>query len=110
MPVEHVSTKRCDILRLSGRIDSSTAPDFEAAVNEIMNAGRYHIVLNVKDLSFMSSAGLRVLITASKECRKHRGDVRLTEVNEKIADVLSLAGLTELFQIFTSEGEAAGSF
>ncbi|MCP4164600.1 MAG: STAS domain-containing protein [Chloroflexi bacterium] len=111
LAIEQLELKHCDLFRMSGRIDGSTAPQFEEAMQATTNAGHYKIVLNLAEVSYMSSAALRVLISTSKECRKlKRGDVRLAEVNERIAQVLDLAGLNVLFKIFDSEAEAVDSF
>jgi anti-sigma B factor antagonist len=108
--VEHDQLKRCDVFRVSGRIDSEAAPSLEKEVRQVMDAGRHRLVLNLAGVDYMSSAALRVLINTSKECRRSRGDVRLAMLNERVAQVLDLAGLTELFQVFDSESKAVGSF
>lgn len=109
--VKHRELKNCDVLILSGRIDGNAAPAFELAVKRATDKGHYKIVLNLADVNYMSSAGLRVLVSASKECRKHRGgDVRLVEVNERIMQVLELSGLDTLYQIYDTEDAAIESF
>jgi len=109
--IEHLELRHCDLFRMKGRIDGSTAPQFEDAMKETTDFARYKIVLNLADVNYMSSAALRVLISTAKECRKlKRGDVRLAQVNDRIGQVLELAGLDALFQIFDSEAEAVDSF
>lgn len=110
--VETVSMNRCVLYRLSGRFDGQTAAIFEDAMKKALDVGRYKIVLNLKDVNYMSSAALRVLITTARESHRplNGGDVRLAEVNERVADVLSLAGLDDLFETYDSEAEAVGSF
>ena len=109
--VKHQELENCDLFILEGRIDGNTAPRFEFAIHKAQDKGHYKIVLNMAAVSYMSSVGLRILISSSRESRKHRGgDVRLAEINERIADVLDLAGLAPLFQIYASESEAIESF
>ena len=109
--VEHEQLKRCDVFRISGRIDSEAAQTFEKELRKVTDAGRYHLVLNMAGVDYTSSAALRVLINTSKECRRsNRGDVRLVALNERVAQVLDLAGLTELFKIFETETQAVGSY
>jgi len=109
--IKHQALENCELFILSGRIDGSTAPKFEMAVRKAQDNNHYKIVLNMAGVSYMSSAGLRILISSSKESKKHRGgDVRLAEVNERIADVLDLSGLTPLFNIYNTESEAVESF
>ena len=109
--IEHKPLKRCDLFIPHGRIDSSTAPQLEEALKAALQPGRYKIVLDLTDVDFLSSAALRVLITAAKECRKSgRGDIFLASMPEKLREVFELAGLDELFQFFDSAAEAVGNF
>ena len=103
--------KRCDLVKLGGRIDSSIAPKVDEALKAITDAGRYRIVLDMADVEFVSSAFLRVLIKYLKECKRwNRGDLRLTRLQPRIVDVLNLAGLTPLFKIYGDDALAVGSF
>lgn len=112
LTIEHQALKRCDLFRVSGRIDSEAAPQFEQELRSVLGAGRYKIVLNLSGVDYTSSAALRVLINTAKECRRisRGGDVRLALVNTRVQQVLELAGLIELFKIFDTEAEAVGSF
>ena len=109
--IKHQELDNCDLFILSGRIDGATAPAFELAMRRALDLGHYKIVLNLKDVTYMSSVGLRILISTSKTCRKHRnGDLRLAEVSPRVREVMELAGLIDLFQVFDSESEAIASF
>jgi anti-sigma B factor antagonist len=68
-------------------------------------------VADLNDLEFISSAGLRVLISILKDCQRYnRGDLRLVNVPQRIIDVLEMAGLDALFKMYTNVTEAVGSF
>ena len=104
------SMKRVDLVTVSGRIDSSNAAEFEKSLKELTETGRHKLVLNLAGVSYMSSAGLRTLVSALKECKKKSGDVRLASPSERVAEVLSLAGLDSLFQVYEDDTAAVGSF
>ena len=104
------SMKRVDLVTVSGRIDSSNAAEFERSLKELMEGGRHKLVLNLDGVSYMSSAGLRTLVSTLKECKKKNGDGRLAAPSERVAEVLSLAGLDSLFQVFEDDTAAVGSF
>ena len=109
--IKQQELENCVLFILTGRIDGNTAPAFELAIRKAQDKGHYKLVLNLAAVSYMSSAGLRILISSSKEAKKHRGgEVRLADVNERIADVLDLSGLTPLFKIYDTESEAVESF
>jgi len=103
--------KRVDIVGISGRIDSSVAAQLEDAFKAITSAGRYRIAVDMQNLDYISSRGLRALIATLKETRRwNRGDVRLCNVPERIRGVLDLAGFTPLFKIFDNSVDCIGSF
>lgn len=111
MTVETIQLRRCNVIKLVGRFDSNTAPALDQALRESMAGGVFRIVLDMSGVEYFSSAAIRVLIMAFKECRRwNRGDVRLAAVPERIAHVLDLAGLLSLIQIYPDTMLAVGNF
>lgn len=109
MEVSTKQYKRCDLVTVSGRIDSATSSTLADALDAITNEGRFRIVLDLKDVDFMSSAGLRVLISTQKTC-KPRGEVVLAVVPERIYEALELAGFIPLFKFYDNILDAVASF
>lgn len=111
MEIQSTPFKHCDLIQVTGRIDSSTAPKLDEAVNHIFKAGRYKIVFDFSGVDFLSSAGLRVLISAQKSCKRYnRGEVVLAAVPQNIQDALDLAGFTMLFKFFSDNITGVGNF
>lgn len=111
--MEVISTeyKRCDVVKASGRVDSNTAPQLEEALNKILEASRYKIVIDMTDVNFMSSKGWWVLIDTQKKCKRYkRGEVVLVKVRENIRESLDLVGMGNYFQMFDDLTAAVGSF
>lgn len=103
--------KHCDLLSVSGRVDSDTAPELAEKLDDIMDQGRYNLILDLNDVIFLSSAGLRVLIDTQKQCqRMNRGELVLSRVPERIYEALDLVGLVSLFEIFDDKVHAVGHF
>jgi anti-sigma B factor antagonist len=103
--------KRCDLVKAIGRVDSNTAPQLGDAFDAITDAGRFKIVLDMSDVDYMSSAGLRILINTQKICKRwNRGELVLGCVPENVYNALGLAGFIPLFKIFDEATEAVGSF
>ena len=103
--------KNCDMLVISGRIDSSTAPQLTEALEGVTDSGRYKIVLDMTNLEYMSSAGFRALLSSQRVCKRYnRGEIVLVSVPERVQEALELAGFTELFKTFSESVEAVGSF
>ncbi len=111
MEITNKQLKRVDVVKVSGRVDSSTAPELEEALKTILAADRYRICMDLSDLEYISSGGIKVLISTLKTCKRwNRGDLRLASMSLYIAEVFDLAGLTPLFNIFPDTVEAVGSF
>lgn len=102
--------KRVDMVTVSGRIDGSNAGELESAFAGLTDEGRYQIVAELGGVEYMSSAGLRALVATMRECKKHRGDLRIANPSDRISEVLELAGLDSIFQIYEDSAAAVGSF
>lgn len=103
--------KHCDLFKVTGRVDSATAPQFSKALEAANNNGRYKLVIDMSELEYMSSAGFRALLATQRNCKRYnRGEVVLSNVPERIREALELAGFTELFKMFDSPLEAVGNF
>jgi anti-sigma B factor antagonist len=111
METKVTSYKHSDLVKVIGRVDSATAPQFAEAMQSITDQGRFKIILDFSDLDFISSAGLRVLINTQKICKRYnRGEVVLASVPANIFAALDLSGFTSLFQIFNDVTNAVGNF
>ncbi|NMC29397.1 MAG: STAS domain-containing protein [Pelolinea sp.] len=111
MEIKTTPLKRCTLLEVNGRIDSSTAPRLADIFNEITEGGEFHIVFDMGNVEFISSAGLWVMVTAQKKCKRfNRGEVYLAGVPKRIHEAFDLAGFIPYFKVFDSSAEAVGSF
>jgi anti-sigma B factor antagonist len=99
-----------DVVVVNGRIDSSNASELDEALKGLTDNGRYKLVVDASQISYMSSAGLRALVSALKTCKKNNGNLHICQPSERVAEVLDLAGLTDLFEIFDDQTAAVGSY
>lgn len=104
------SMKRVDLITVSGRVDSSTAHELEETLDTRINDGRYNLVLEMSGVDYLSSAGLRALVAALRACKKRGGDVRIANPSERVSEVMSLAGLDQLFETYEDVTVAVGSY
>jgi len=115
MDVAIAAHKRCSVLTVSGRVDSNTAPKFEEALKKMIDGDKdqraqKNVVLELSGVEFMSSAGLRGMVSSLKACKSAGGDLRLATPSDRVVEVMQLAGLTPLFQVFDDLTAAVGSF
>lgn len=85
-------------LLLSGRLDTTTAPQLEMKIQESLE-GTEMLILDFADLEYLSSSGLRVLLSAHKAICKQGGEMKIRHVNEVIHDVFLITGFLDVLNI-----------
>ena len=111
MEITTTEMKRCDVVKASGRVDSQTSPRLADAFAAIMEAGRFKIVFDMSDVSFVSSAGLRVMIDVQKKCKRwNRGELVVVGIRPEVRSAMDLVGFVPLFRFFDDTAQAVGSF
>jgi anti-sigma B factor antagonist len=101
---------RVDLILVDGRVDSSTATGLGDVLNERIDKGAINLVVDLEQVDYMSSGGLRELVAALKQVRKDGGDLRISTPSPRVREVLELAGLDAIFEIFDDQVSAVGSF
>jgi anti-sigma B factor antagonist len=94
------------VLALSGRLDTETSTDLELAVQDLLNAGERHFVLDLSNIGYVSSAGLRVLLATAKQLDGGKGTLRLCGLNAAVKQVFDVAGFSKLFSIYSTQTAA----
>jgi anti-sigma B factor antagonist len=111
MEITQKQYKHCDLVQVTGRVDSQTSPQLADVFKAITDDGRFKIVLDCSGLEFISSAGLWVLVNAQKQCKRYnRGEVVLAAVDDRIRGSLDLVGFIPYFRIVVDQTEAVGLF
>jgi len=93
------------IVEISGSIDSKTAPDLQQNILDIV-ADTSKIILDLTKVSFVSSAGLRVLLMVYRQLKAKDGKVVLVGVSDEIKDVMFMTGFITFFAIEETVDEA----
>lgn len=111
MEISTKELKRVILVSPTGRIDHQTAPELQKTLDDLINAGQFKIVLDLENVSYISSAGLRVLLAARKAVKRwNRGDLRLAHLQPYVRDTLELVGFTRIFEVYDDVVDAVGSF
>ena len=85
-------------LALEGRLDTNTAPELEKEIGADLTADVQTLILDLKDLEYISSAGLRVLLAAQKKMNK-QGNMVVKNANDMIMDVFEVTGFVDILTI-----------
>ncbi len=97
------------LVEVSGRIDSMNAHQLGESLSGEIDNGHIQLVLDLSRVDYMSSAGLREIVSALKKVQG-QGDVRLAQPSPRVREVLEMAGLDSIFRIFATQAEALGSY
>jgi anti-sigma B factor antagonist len=99
-----------DIVAVKGRLDASSSEIAEGRINRLLDAGGKHLLINLCNLDYISSSGLRVLLATLKRLKKDGGTLRLACGNPQILEVFTMAGFHRIFSISPDEAAALAGF
>lgn len=94
------------VLALAGRIDTTSAPELLACLKKLMEAGEKRLVIDFKDVLYLTSAAFRVLLVATDEAEQHAARLVLCSVLGQVRELFELGGLLDAFTIHASRDEA----
>ncbi len=98
------------VLYPNGYLDAHTAPGFEEELRKAIDGGHVQIVVNCKDLDYISSAGLGVFMGCIEDVRERDGDIKISNLMPKVFHVFELLGFHQLYDLTETEEEAIGKF
>jgi anti-sigma B factor antagonist len=98
------------VVYLKGYLDAHTAPEFEKALQDLIEQDKVCLVVNLSELNYISSAGLGVFMGFIEDVRSKGGDIKLAEMTEKVFRVFDLLGFPVLYEIFDREVDAVAKF
>ncbi len=86
-------------VELSGRLDTMTAPEFQQTVEQAFSPERPEIVVDCKELDYISSSGLRAWVALHKMASQQGGKLTLLNLNPQVNEVLRMTGLASVFEL-----------
>jgi anti-sigma B factor antagonist len=94
------------VFKLNGRLDSNTAMGFEKKLFECIEDGNQKLILDFKDLDYISSAGLRVILKATKNLKNADGKLVLCAMQDYVKEVFEISGFDSFLPIVPTIDEA----
>lgn len=98
------------VIEVSGEITFENADTFRESIDKKCDSGNKNLVVDLRNLKYMSSAGMGVLVHGLKIARKLGGDLRLCNLNSKMQRIFMITQFTHHFKVFKSVEEAVESF
>lgn len=102
--------KRVVVLTVKGRVDSASSGELESSLKSFLGRGQYNLVLDLAGVDFLSSSGLRVMVSTLKTVRAAGGEMVLACPAVQAADAIAIAGLDALFKTYPDREAAIASF
>ncbi len=106
MKVDTEQVSGATIAKATGRIDSTNARVFDDALEAIIDASSEALIVDLATLSYISSAGLRVILLTAKTLQKHGRDFMLCSLSDSIKELFEVSGFDKIIEIHTSRDEA----
>jgi anti-sigma B factor antagonist/stage II sporulation protein AA (anti-sigma F factor antagonist) len=98
--------KNAMVISVRGRLDTLTSPDFENQLSGMISEGESLFLLNLSEVEYISSAGLRSILSIAKKLKNHDGKICLAGLKGPAEEVFKISGFLSLFKSYASE-EAA---
>jgi anti-sigma B factor antagonist len=98
------------VVSLEGYVDAHTAPQFEQAVQSVIDQGQHKIIVNCEKLSYISSAGLGVFMGFIEEVRDEGGDIKICGLSEKVRQPFEILGFESLYDFCPDVASARERF
>jgi anti-sigma B factor antagonist len=97
------------VFKLNGRLDSNTSQSFEEKIFGAISNGSVQMVIDFKNIDYISSAGLRVILKATKALHREKGQIMLCSMQDYVKEVFEIAGFDTFLPIVGSMDEALKS-
>lgn len=102
MQIESSKSGTSLIIKVIGQMDVLTAPDFQKVCDEFIAKGEKQLIVDMEKLEYISSAGLRNILSTGKRLKMEGGSISLSGPNEMISKILDISGFSSLFPIYDS--------
>ncbi len=110
MDISVQQSDQISIVSIAGSFDALTANRITGCIDERISSGEKYLVLDLSEVEFMSSAGLRVILGAMKETRQQGGDLYLAGAQAGVDRVLKMSGFSKILKTYDSVDEAVAQF
>ena len=98
------------VLQFQGHLDSNTSQEAEKFLNDLLGQQAKKILVDFEKLDYISSAGLRVLLSTAKQLKTVDGKLRLCNLNETVQEIFDMSGFSTILEVFRTEAQALEGF
>ena len=95
------------VIEFIGHLDTNTSAEVEKTINLLIQNGDLKFIFNFAQTEYMSSSGLRVLLSTAKKLR-NKGELKITNLNDVVQEVFDVSGFSSILNVYPTEEEALG--
>ncbi len=110
MEITRKKSEPAEIIMVKGRIDAQSSCILDENLMEAIESGSDKIIINMNEVDYISSSGLRVMLLALKKVRLSEGDIKLSGLKPFVMDVFVVSGFKNIFNIYNTDNEALSDF
>ena len=110
MKIEPVVKNDLAILMVDGEMDISNAANFKTAIKEQLSASMSKLIIDFREVSYIDSSGLGVLVSSFATVLKAGGKLKLSDLSRRVKEIFQLAELIEYFEVYDTLEDAIKSF
>ena len=94
------------VVHVEGRLDAASSPQLESRINAIIDAGHFKMILDFAGVDYLSSAGMRLMLSVSKKLKAVEGKLVACTINDEVMEVIKMAGFDRVLEIYPSVDES----
>ena len=110
MEITEKKTDKCTVIGINGRLDTTNYSVLEKKLMELIDTGQVRLLINLSQMDYVSSSGLRILLMALKRITAAKGKFALCSLQENIKEIFEISGFTNIFEIYDVEEAGLKSF
>ncbi len=98
------------VVSIKGRMDAVTTPEIESRLGQIVDGGEKRLLVDLQQLDYISSAGLRALLATAKRLKSEQGDIAFANLEGHVKEVFEISGFYSIFKVYDSTEKALEQF
>ena len=110
MKIEIKESNSIKVVVVEGNMDTNAAPELEKELDSMLEQGDGKIVMNGEKMDFISSTGLRVLLSTAQKLKNNDGELKICSLNEEVQEVFDISGFSAILTVYKDEATALESF
>ena len=110
MVIKITTEGEISIIAIDGSLDTNTSKEAGDQLTKLVEEGKTKLLIDLSNLDYISSSGLRILLATSKKLKPLKGEMRICGLNETVNEVFEISGFTMIFKVFKTEEEARTGF